>query len=111
MSILHGLVPPHMLGPTFPMWITPPAVAQLQQLAQQQLLQQAQQPNPAPAPKPKQKAEPPKPKVEEHVASGMKVMRTEPEKHETPAYHPVLPVFGVDTPVLPLGTRERRFWM
>jgi hypothetical protein len=81
----------------YPMWYTPQTIPQWQAPAQAQA---ANQPR---------RTEPPKPMVpvkEQRPVNPMNVVRSEPERVDMP-FRPVLPVAGVDYPMLPYGTRHR----
>ena len=82
-QVIHGLVPPQMLHPTYPFWITPqPRQVQPQQVQPQPQRQQMQQ-------------------------GPMKVERAEEKSTEPQPFHPVLPVAA---PGLPHGARQREYW-
>ncbi|HYF91347.1 MAG TPA: hypothetical protein VD969_03770 [Symbiobacteriaceae bacterium] len=87
-QVLHGLVPPQMLHPTYPHWITP-------------------QPYFRPGPPPQPVTRPPQQQLAEQPNPGsMKTERTE-EKVQSQPFRPVLPV---SAPGLPLGARHRHYW-
>jgi hypothetical protein len=104
-QVLHGLVPPQMLSPTYPTWITPPPYFRpllpmqqpVPQPAQVPVRQQQQQAAPQPRPAPTQTAQ----------QGPVRVARTEEKPADPQPFRPVMPV---NHPGIPLGARERHYW-
>jgi hypothetical protein len=98
-QVVHGLVPPQLLQPTLPFWITP----QYFRAPQPQPQPQAQ---PVPQ-RPQQQAQAPGPVIEQTPAGPVRVERTEEKSNKPQQFVPVLPVMS---PGLPLGARQRDYW-
>lgn len=84
-QVLHGLVPPQHMTPTYPAWIGPQ--------------QMAQRPQPQAQPAPQNQTQTPPYQIE----------RSEPQQSQAPAFAPVPPVVGVPTVGLPTGARDRSY--
>lgn len=114
MPILHGLVPPQMTRPTYPVWFVPhPVWAQTQAQVQalQQAPQQAQQPVQLPIALPvQQQAQRPVAQQPRSAVPPVMVERSDPEVQNSQPFQPVFPVAGVPTPSLPTGARQRQYW-
>lgn len=96
-QVLHGLVPPQMVQPTYPMWVMPQPYFRPAPPARP-----AQQPpRPQPAPPQQQAAQQPQ------ATGPMKVERAEETTSNPQQFRPVLPV---SMPGLPLGARHRDYW-
>ncbi|HYF78325.1 MAG TPA: hypothetical protein VD973_14395 [Symbiobacteriaceae bacterium] len=118
-QVVHGLVPPQLLQPTLPFWITPqyfrapPQQVPVRQ-PQQQPRPQVQHQAPPQVQPPQQQPHPQQGQpqaagstIQQTPAGPMRVERTEDQSSKQQPFVPVPPVVP---PGLPLGARQRSYW-